>query len=103
MKYTMPTYTELQAQIAALKKQAEAARAAELEAVIADIRIKVAEYGITPKDIFGHGRGRPKKQEKQGVAAKYRDPKTGTTWSGRGRAPTWIKNAKNRDKFLVND
>ena len=96
----MPTYTELQAQIASLKEQAEAARAAELEAVIADIRIKVVEYGITPKDIFGHGPGRPKKQA---VVAKYRDPKTGTTWSGRGRAPAWIKNAKNRDKFLIND
>jgi len=96
----MPTYAELQAQIASLKEQAEAARAAELESVIADIRIKVAEYGITSKDIFGHGPGRPKKQP---VAAKYRDPKTGKTWSGRGRAPDWIKNAKSRAKFLIND
>ena len=33
--------------------------------------------------------------------AKYRDPKTGATWSGRGRAPGWIAKAKSRDKFLI--
>lgn len=26
----------------------------------------------------------------QTVAAKYRDPKTGDTWSGRGRMATWL-------------
>ncbi len=35
------------------------------------------------------------------AAIKYRDPKTGATWSGHGRAPSWIATAKNRDKFLV--
>src|SRR5258708_3610811 len=35
------------------------------------------------------------------AAAKYRDPKTGATWTGHGRAPSWIAAAKNRDKFLV--
>lgn len=34
-------------------------------------------------------------------AAKYRDPKTGATWSGMGRAPGWIVNARNREKFLI--
>ena len=33
--------------------------------------------------------------------AKYRDPKTGATWSGRGRAPGWLSNAKDRAKFLI--
>jgi DNA-binding protein H-NS len=66
----------------------EAARATELAVVIADIHIKVVEYGITPEDIFGHGLGRPAAQVKQPVAPKYRDPETCTTWSGRDRAPT---------------
>ncbi|MBC8753004.1 H-NS family nucleoid-associated regulatory protein, partial [Paraburkholderia podalyriae] len=34
-------------------------------------------------------------------AAKYQDPKTGATWSGHGRAPGWIANAKDRSKFLI--
>ncbi|REG50897.1 H-NS histone family protein [Paraburkholderia sp. BL6669N2] len=32
---------------------------------------------------------------------QYRDPKTGATWSGRGRAPAWIAEAKDRTKFLI--
>src|SRR5947209_11878466 len=38
-------------------------------------------------------RGRPpgRKKRKLGkVKAKYRDPKTGTTWSGRGAPARWI-------------
>ncbi|MEX3930060.1 H-NS family nucleoid-associated regulatory protein [Paraburkholderia sp. BR10936] len=35
--------------------------------------------------------------------ALYADPKTGATWSGRGRAPAWIANAKDRTKFLISD
>lgn len=33
--------------------------------------------------------------------ALYRDPKTGATWSGRGRAPSWISGAKDRSRFLI--
>jgi DNA-binding protein H-NS len=33
--------------------------------------------------------------------AKYRDPKTGATWSGRGPAPAWLGGAKDRTKFLI--
>ena len=33
--------------------------------------------------------------------AKYRDPKSGATWSGRGPAPAWLADAKDRSKFLI--
>jgi hypothetical protein len=33
--------------------------------------------------------------------AKYLDPKTGATWSGRGPAPAWLAAAKDRTKFLI--
>ncbi|MBR8235731.1 H-NS histone family protein [Burkholderia sp. AU42008] len=99
----MATYKELKAQMDALAEKAEAARAAEFQAVVDDIRTKVAEYGITEKDIFGTRRGRPTKQAGAPVQAKYRDPKTGATWSGRGRAPAWIKDAKNRNRFLIQE
>jgi DNA-binding protein H-NS len=35
------------------------------------------------------------------LPAKYRDPKTGATWSGKARPPKWIANAKDRSKFLI--
>jgi len=34
-------------------------------------------------------------------APRYRDPKSGATWSGRGRAPAWLAGAKERSKFLI--
>ncbi len=97
----MATYKELKAQAEALAEKAEAARLVELQAVVDDIRAKVVEYGITEKDIFGGRRGKSAKQTTEPTEAKYRDPKTGATWSGRGRAPAWIKDAKNRNRFLV--
>jgi hypothetical protein len=42
------------------------------------------------------GRG----QSKGLQPVKYLDPKTGATWSGRGRAPAWIAGANDRSKFL---
>lgn len=40
-------------------------------------------------------------KRKRNIAPKYRNPKTGETWSGMGRAPVWIRDAKNRDRFLI--
>ncbi|WP_261514037.1 H-NS histone family protein [Burkholderia multivorans] len=100
----MPTknYRDLKEQLAKLQKEAEAARIAEMEAVIAEIREKAAEYGITSEQIFGRQRaGRSKAATPS--APKYRNPKTGETWTGRGRAPGWIKDVKNRDRFLIQE
>jgi DNA-binding protein H-NS len=33
--------------------------------------------------------------------AMYQDPKSGATWSGRGRAPAWLANVKDRSRFLI--
>ncbi|WP_321941591.1 H-NS histone family protein [Paraburkholderia tropica] len=97
----MATFRELKAQMAELEVQAAAARAAEFDEVLADVRAKVAEYGFTERDVFGSRRGRPRKAAASTLPAKYQDPKSGATWSGRGRAPDWIKSAKNRDRFLI--
>ena len=34
------------------------------------------------------------------VAAKYKNPSTEETWTGRGKAPIWIA-GKDRTKFLI--
>ena len=38
---------------------------------------------------------------KSGASPKYQHPKTGATWTGHGRAPAWIADAKDRTKFLI--
>ena len=35
--------------------------------------------------------------------AKYRDRKSGATWSGKGRAPAWLANVRDRSKFLIEE
>jgi DNA-binding protein H-NS len=47
------------------------------------------------------GAGAHKGQRKGPQPAKYLDPKTGATWSGRGPAPVWLAAAKDRSKFLI--
>lgn len=98
----MATYVELKAQAEALLKQAEAARRAEIAAVVAEIQSRMKEYGITLDDLR---RGAKKTKSRSPVAAKYRNPATGETWSGRGRTPKWLAEeltkGRAREAFLV--
>lgn len=97
----MSQYADLKAQIAKLQAQAEEARRTEIDNVVADIRQKIAEYGLTAQDLgfaVAARRGRPPK--KAPLPAKYQDPKSGNTWSGRGKPPKWIV-GKNRERFLI--
>ncbi|SAL18558.1 histone-like nucleoid-structuring protein H-NS [Caballeronia sordidicola] len=105
----MATLEFLQAKIKKLEQQAEALVTKQASGVIEKIRELMAEHGLTTADIKAHERskgrlgktGTAATSKKSVVAFKYRDPKSGATWSGRGRAPLWIAGAKNRDKFLV--
>ena len=97
----MSQYADLRTQIAKLQAQAEEARRVEVGNVIAEIQRRIAEYGLTPQDLgfaAAARRGRPPK--KAPLPPKYRDPKTGSTWSGRGKPPKWIS-GKSRERFLI--
>ncbi|SEJ75943.1 H-NS family nucleoid-associated regulatory protein [Paraburkholderia diazotrophica] len=105
----MATLENLQAKIAKLQAQAELIARNESSTVIAKIRDIMERHGLTTADIEAHLGGK-KRGRKPGVkvasrpatgAAKYQDPKTGATWTGHGRAPAWIANAKDRTKFLI--
>lgn len=97
----MATYKELKAQAEALLKQAEVARRAEIASVVAEIQARMKEYGITLDDL----KGAKKAKARTAVAAKYRNPATGESWSGRGRAPKWLADeqakGRAREAFLV--
>lgn len=105
----MATLESLQAKIKKLEQQAESLVTKQASSVIEKIRSLMAEHGLTTADIKAHERskgrlgktGTAATSKKSAVAVRYRDPKSGATWSGRGRAPLWIAGAKNRDKFLV--
>lgn len=101
----MATYSELLKQIESLTRQAEDLRRSEIDKVIGEIKEKMEKYGLTVADLgFGKSAGKAKKSAGK-VAAKYRDPESGETWSGRGRTPKWLADAeakgKKRESFAV--
>ena len=94
----MATYKQLTAQLEKLHKDVAAAREKEIAQAIADIKQKVAEYDITAEELgFTSKRA---VSRKTASVPKYRNPKTGETWSGRGRSPAWLA-GKNRERFLI--
>lgn len=115
---TRDTYAALQLkiqkEIARLQKQAQALQAKQRTPVIASIVRSMREYDITPEEITAAynkkkaGRsaaGRPPGAVKRTVPPKYKNPQTGATWTGRGKAPRWIVDAeaegKSREQFLI--
>jgi DNA-binding protein H-NS len=102
----MATYLELKAQAEQLLAQAEQMKEKETQDVIADIKAKIAQYGLTAEDLgLSGGRGRaaktPRATKSSGSATvKYRGP-NGETWGGgRGRKPQWVVNALAQGKSL---
>ncbi|CAM2148492.1 DNA-binding protein H-NS [Pararobbsia alpina] len=72
--------------------------AAERSTQLAQVREVIATFGFTADELFA----KPKKQKGPAVQrpAKYRDPETGSTWSGRGKPPQWIQ-GKPREPYLI--
>ena len=98
------SYKELLKERESLEQAISAARAHELSEAIQKARELVSEFGLTVQDVFPAGRGTAKSSVKLStvnkVAAKYRDPATGQTWTGRGKAPKWI-DGQDRTKYLI--
>jgi DNA-binding protein H-NS len=94
------TLSELLAQHDALQLQLERAKSEEAARVLREIVRKMQEYGITLVELMGSTPIEPPAKTAESKLAKYRDPATGATWSGRGRAPRWI-NEQDRSAFQI--
>jgi DNA-binding protein H-NS len=90
---------ELLAQQKALDEKISHARQAERNSAIAQAKELVTTYALTASEVFATG-SRKSKPAKNKVEPKYRDPKTGSTWTGRGKAPAWIAN-QDRSAFAI--
>ncbi len=109
------TLSDLLAQKAALEKQIAEFQKERRGEAIANIKALMAEYGLTAADIAGSRPAKgaaatpvapaaPAKKSKAAgrkVAAKYRNPATGDTWSGRGLKPRWLVAAMAGGKTLA--
>ncbi len=111
------SYKSIRKQIEKLEVQA-----AKLEAVadekkkkaVAKIVSLMKKLNVTPEDIVEHrprrGRRASKKttgaaRPRKPVAPKFRNTKTGETWSGRGRTPRWLaaleSQGKSRESYRI--
>jgi len=84
----MATYQELKAQADELIRQANEIRKVENKEMIIRIREMIREHGITADQLGFAPAGKGSRTK---APAKYRDPVSGLTWSGRGRTPKWMQ------------
>ena len=110
----MATLENIQARIRKLQTQAETLIAERAQGALDQIRELMIKHGLTTEDIEQRAKARRERARAErlglteGASAakgklppKYRDPKTGATWSGHARPPSWIKDVKDRTRFLI--
>lgn len=95
----MTSYAEYVEQITKLQSLAEAARKEEISGATQKIKDLMQQHGITVADLTSGTRAKPAKA-KGSVPAQFKNPETGETWTGRGRAPRWL-DGKDREQFRI--
>jgi DNA-binding protein H-NS len=115
----MPTLEQIQTKMKKLQVQADALIAKKVQAAVDQIRKIMLAHGLTTKDIEAKAKAKREAKAANGTASrvkvkvasslkgstppKYQHPKTGATWTGHGRAPAWIADAKDRKRYLIAD
>lgn len=105
---TEASYDELREAQERLNATIEAKRADARAAGVEKIVALVKEFDLTAEELNKALTGKVKtkgkaKSTSTPAAPKYRDPVTGSTWTGRGVAPAWIKDVAKEDRvqFLI--
>jgi DNA-binding protein H-NS len=88
----MPSLQELLEQKSVVERAITKARQDGRALVVARILSDMAENGLTLEDLAKAAQHPKSVREgsRARVAAKYRDPESGATWSGRGLKPRWL-------------
>lgn len=94
---------QAEAQIEQIQKRANAQKEKEKADAIVDMNAKIEKYGIAAGDLKWPAQiatGKKAKEKSKALPPKYRDPVSGATWNGHGKAPRWIS-GKDRSSFLI--
>lgn len=119
----MATLAALKRQLAKLEADVARKTKEELSGAIAKVRSIMSEFGVTIEHLTSAaGKKASTKAASNGAASKkgakpaakkttakrvgagvpkYQDPKTGATWTGMGKPPSWLAGVKSRDSFLI--
>lgn len=99
---------EIEKQINKLKRQMRTLHSRQRRPVITSIIRSMIEYEITPEEIAqAYERRNARATTGRSAPARFKNPETGDTWTGRGRPPRWIVDAEvkgqHRDVFLIKE
>ncbi|MDD1788187.1 H-NS family nucleoid-associated regulatory protein [Burkholderia gladioli] len=83
-RQTMKSYQEYQKSTASLRQELDKIRREHAERVLQELRECIIEFGFRPEQLMP-----PPCPAKR--RAKYYNPASGATWTGRGRPPDWIR------------
>lgn len=97
------TIGDLDQVIAAAQRQREAKRESGKKELIEEFRARAEALGLSLGELAADSpktEARPsgKSAPAQSPAVRYRNPETGQTWSGRGRAPKWLTLAEQQGR-----
>jgi DNA-binding protein H-NS len=92
---------QMLAQQAEIAARVDAKRQDLKAAALAELREKIARYGVTADELGFTAGGSTAPAGERAPVPKYRDPETGKTWTGRGRTPGWL-HGKDRLAYLIN-
>lgn len=96
--------------IAAAERRREAKRESGKKELLEEFRTRAEALGLSLDELAAGSSkaARPsgKDPSVQSPVVKYRNPETGETWSGRGRAPKWLtlaeQQGRSREEFAAN-
>lgn len=92
----MATLQELMDQRAKIDAEIDRLRSGQRATAMEEIRSLMEQHGLRTSDLSGRTPSATKKAATKAsvkVAAKYREPASGNSWSGRGLQPRWLKAA----------
>ncbi len=85
-KYSVEKLREIRKSI---DRELDSRKNKERKQVAKQIHDLAASIGLTPSEVLASG-AKVRSRKRAQVTAKYRDPESGKTWSGRGRKPGWV-------------
>lgn len=91
---------DLRAQQDAINKKIADTKVAQKQAVLSQIAEVVKIYELTVQEVVDALGGLKSKRVGVPAKMKYRNPADGKEWSGRGKAPLWIKD-QDKTQFLI--
>lgn len=100
MKIEQMSLADLKITLAKVEAEIPRAKAREASSVRDQVTKLLEAKGLKLSDVLGSSGTARRSTKGQPVPAKFRDPKSGATWAGRGRSPKWF-DKRHPERFQV--